>query len=157
MTTIDKTRLPGRLEELGQVMMPQAIDNDAVYEETIEMIDRLMALPKLTKGQEVYLETLVQLVQAYEAAHYPMEADDLGGLPALRHLLEGNGMSASDLARLLGVHVSMGSKILNGQRSLTVEHLLKLADRFKVRPELFMPGRHPPRRSKGRKAADWKR
>jgi antitoxin component HigA of HigAB toxin-antitoxin module len=47
-------------------------------------------------------------------------------------------MNASDLARLLGVHPSMGSKILKGDRSLTVAHLRKLADRFKVRPELFM-------------------
>ena len=47
-------------------------------------------------------------------------------------------MNASDLARLLGVHVGMGSKILKGERSLTVEHLRKLADRFKVRPELFL-------------------
>lgn len=161
MSTIqtDKTRLPGRLEELGQVLMPQAIDSDAVYEETVEMIDRLMAMSKLTRGQEVYLETLVQLVQAHEAAHYPIQTGDLGGLAALRHLLEENGMSASDLARLLGVHVSMGSKILNGQRSLTVEHLLKLADRFKVRPELFMP-RHQTAAPKvpktRRKTADWK-
>ncbi len=32
----------------------------------------------------------------------------------------------------------MGSKILKGERSLTVEDLRKLADRFKVRPDLFM-------------------
>jgi len=32
----------------------------------------------------------------------------------------------------------MGSKILNGERSLTVEHLRLLADRFNVRPDLFM-------------------
>ena len=35
---------------------------------TLEVIDRLMAVAKLTKGQASYLETLVQLVQAYEAA-----------------------------------------------------------------------------------------
>jgi hypothetical protein len=40
--------------------------------------------------------------------------------------------------RLLGIHASMDSKILKGERSLTVEHLRKLADRFRVRPELFM-------------------
>lgn len=47
-------------------------------------------------------------------------------------------MNPSDLARLLGLHVSMGSKILKGERSLTVEHLKKLSARFKVRPDLFM-------------------
>lgn len=46
--------------------------------------------------------------------------------------------NASDLARLLGTHPSMGSKILKGDRSLTVDHLRTLANRFSVRPELFM-------------------
>jgi antitoxin component HigA of HigAB toxin-antitoxin module len=50
-------------------------------------------------------------------------------------------MNASDLARLLGVHVSMGSKILNGDRELTVEHLQKLSTQFKVYPSLFIDQR----------------
>ena len=32
----------------------------------------------------------------------------------------------------------MGSKILKGERSLTVDHLKKLASRFKVSPEAFI-------------------
>ena len=47
-------------------------------------------------------------------------------------------MNASDLARLLGVHPTMGSKILRGQRALTVDHLRKLSARFKVSPRLFI-------------------
>jgi HTH-type transcriptional regulator/antitoxin HigA len=92
----------------------------------------------LTRGQERYLETLVQLVQAYEARHHAIETADISGIGVLKYLLAENDMSASDLARLLGVHVSMGSKILKGERSLTVEHLRKLAGRFKVSPEVFM-------------------
>lgn len=131
-------KLPGRFEALVAMMPPQAIVDEAHYENTIEMIDRLMAAGKLTKGQELYLETLVQLVQAYEARHHAVDTADLSGIAALRHLLAEHDMSGSDLARLLGVHPSMGSKILKGDRSLTVEHLRKLSERFKVRPELFM-------------------
>lgn len=120
-------------------MPPQAIADDIQYENTLEMIDRLMAAAgKLTRGQELYLETLVQLVQAYEAEHYAIETSDISGLDSLKHLMEENKMNGSDLARVLGVHPSMGSKILNGQRSLTVDHLRKLADRFKVDPGLFI-------------------
>jgi HTH-type transcriptional regulator / antitoxin HigA len=32
----------------------------------------------------------------------------------------------------------MGSKILKGDRSLTLDHIRKLAARFKVGPELFV-------------------
>ena len=136
--SLDRKRLPGRFEDLVRMMPPQAITDDAHYENTVEMIDALMAAGRLTKGQELYLETLVQLVQAYEAGHHSIETADIGGIGVLKHLLAENDMSASDLARLLGVHASMGSKILNGDRALTVEHLRKLAARFKVSPEVFM-------------------
>jgi len=130
--------LSGRFEQLVEMMPPQAIRNDAQNRRTLDMIDRLMSRSKLTRGQALYLETLVQLVQAYEAEHHRIDTSDLRGIDSLRHLLAENGMNASDLARLLGVHASMGSKILKGERSLTVEHVRKLAARFKVRPELFI-------------------
>lgn len=131
-------QLPRRFRDLVAAMPPQAITDDVHYENTLDIIDRLMTVGKPTKGQELYLETLVQLVQAYEAKHHAIDTADLGGVAALRHLLADNDMNASDLARLLGIHPSMGSKILKGDRSLTVEHLRKLAKRFRVRPELFM-------------------
>jgi HTH-type transcriptional regulator/antitoxin HigA len=129
-------KLPGRFEELVRAMPPRAIMDDVHYENTTEMIDRLMAGGKLTKGQELYLETLVQLVQAYEASRHAIEASR--SIDTLRHLMAENGMNASGLARLLGVHASMGSKILKGERALTVDHLRLLAARFKVRADTFI-------------------
>jgi len=133
-----KRNLPHRFEDLVRLMPPQAIVDDAHYENTVEMIDTLMACGRLTRDQELYLETLVQLVQAYEARRHAIKTADLSGRRVLKHLLAASALNASDLARLLGVHASMGSKILKGERSLTVEHLRKLADRFKVSPEVFM-------------------
>jgi HTH-type transcriptional regulator/antitoxin HigA len=141
MHVAKKTRQPvlaGRFEQLVEIMPPKAIRNDAEHQKMLDMIDRLMSRGKLTQGQALYLETLVQLVEAYETEHHAIDVSDLSGLDSLRHLLAENQMNASDLARLLGVHASMGSKILKGDRSLTVEHLRKLASRFKVRPELFI-------------------
>jgi len=111
-------RLPGRFEDLVHLMPPQAIQDDAHYESTVEILDQLMAAGKLTKGQALYLETLVQLVQAYEAAHHAIDTSDISGIDSLKHLLEENGMNASDLARLLDMHPSMGSKILRGEAFL---------------------------------------
>ncbi len=136
--TLDKNPLPGQFVELVRMMPPQAIQDDVQYANTLEVIDRLMAVAKATKGQVVYLETLVQLVQAYEAEHHMVETADISGLDSLQHLLKENDMNASDLARLLGVHASLGSKILKGERSLTVDHIRKLAAQFKVSPSLFL-------------------
>ena len=134
----DRKSLPDRFEDLVQRMPPQAIADDVQYENTVETIDALMAAGRLTPGQELYLETLVQLVQAYEGRRHAIETAGISGICLLAHLLAENDMNASDLGRLLGVHASMGSKILKGDRSLTVEHLRKLAERFKVSPEVFM-------------------
>jgi HTH-type transcriptional regulator / antitoxin HigA len=135
---IKRKPLPGRFEELVRMSPPQAIMDDVHYENTLEIVDRLMAAGKLTKGQSLYLETLVQLVAAYESDRYAIETSRVSALDSLKHLLEENDMNASDLARLLGVHPSMGSKILRGERSLTVEHLRILSARFKVSPQLFI-------------------
>jgi HTH-type transcriptional regulator/antitoxin HigA len=131
-------KVPERFEELVRHRAPAAIQDEDQHEATLEIVDWLMRVPKLTAGQALYLETLVQLIQSYESRHHSIETSDIDGLDSLRHLLEENDMNASDLARLLGVHASLGSKILKGERSLTVEHLKKLSRRFKVRPELFM-------------------
>lgn len=131
-------KMPGRFEALVAMMPPRAIVDEGHHDETLEMIDRLMAIETLTQGQSSYLETLVQLVQAYEKSHHRIDLVDIGGIDSLRHLMDENGMSAADLARLLGVHASMGSKILKRQRFLTVDHLKKLARYFKVSPELFI-------------------
>jgi HTH-type transcriptional regulator/antitoxin HigA len=130
--------LASLFEQLVQMMPWQAIRNETRYQKTLDIIDRLMSRKKLTQGQELYMETLVQLVQAYEGEHHHIDTSDLRGIDSLQHLMAENQMNASDLARLLGVHASMGSKILKGERSLTVEHVKKLAARFKVRPGLFI-------------------
>jgi len=141
MTTLrhfDTSDLPGRFADIAHLLPPQAIQDDVHHENTVEIIDQFMTLGKLTKGQTIYLETLVQLVQIYEAEHHAIDISRISGLDSLKHLLEENDMNASDLARLLDMHPTMGSKILRGERSLTVDHLRKLCNRFKVNPRLFM-------------------
>lgn len=130
--------LPEQFNELVRQMPPQALVDDAQHARFVEMIDRLMGIDALSEGQAIYLETLVQLVERYEATHHAIETSDITGLDSLRHLLTENNMNASDLGRLLGVHPSMGSKILNGERSLTVDHLKTLAAHFRVSPSLFI-------------------
>ncbi len=55
----------------------------------------------------------------------------------LKFLLEENEMTASDLGRMLGDR-SLGSRLLNGVRSLSKNHIRVLSERFKVSPALFI-------------------
>jgi HTH-type transcriptional regulator/antitoxin HigA len=134
----ENAALPKRFEDLVALMAPRAISDDVGYENTVEMVDRLMASGRLSKDQAAYLETLVQLVEVYDAREHAIAVDGLGGVETLRHLMDEASMSGSDLARLLGLHASMGSKILNGDRSLTLDHVRQLAAHFGVRPYAFI-------------------
>jgi hypothetical protein len=63
-------KLPRTFEALVRLMPPQAIMDDVQHDNVIEMIDRLTAAGKLSKGQHIYLETLVQLIEVYESANH---------------------------------------------------------------------------------------
>ncbi|ETX05894.1 MAG: hypothetical protein ETSY2_20350 [Candidatus Entotheonella gemina] len=102
-----------------------------------------MAGHSLNTEQDDYLGTLGALIVAYEDQNRSFKMPEMSGLDALKGLLRDHDMNASDLARLLGAHRSLGSKILNGERSLTVRHLRILTDHFKVSADLFLPASSP--------------
>jgi antitoxin component HigA of HigAB toxin-antitoxin module len=126
------------LDELVRLMPPMAIRDDVAHENSVEMIDRLMQVPRLSKDQSNYLETLVELVEAFEAKRHAIDVSNLSGLQMLKHALSECNLCGSDLARLLTVHLTMGSKILGGERRLTWDHAKILGERFKVEPAMFM-------------------
>ncbi len=131
-------RLPGTFSDLVRLMPPMAIRDDIQHRNVLVVIDRLMQVERLSRGQADYLETLVELVETYEARQHALDVSDLGGTQMLKHVVGESSMSGSDLARLLGIHPTMGSKILGGQRRLTWDHAKILAAHFKLSPELFM-------------------
>jgi antitoxin component HigA of HigAB toxin-antitoxin module len=133
-----RSGMPATLAGLVRLMPPMAIRDDVDHGNMLEMIDRLMQIERLSGDQTQYLETLVELVESYEAKRHAIDLSRLSGLRMLRHVMEQSGMTASELARLLKVHASMGSKILKGDRQLTWEHAKVLAGEFKVSPVLFM-------------------
>ncbi|MDB5292383.1 MAG: family transcriptional regulator [Phycisphaerales bacterium] len=130
-------KLPAGFDDLVRLLPPQAIHDEVGYSNTQEMIDRLTSLPRLTTGQAEYLETLTILFEAYEKEHERIDTGGLSPLDMLHFLLESNGMSGSDLGRLLGSR-ELGPKILNGTRQLSKAHIRRLADRFKVDAGLFL-------------------
>jgi len=129
--------LPSRFGELVRLFPPHAIHDEVGYANTQEMIDRLTVIPKLSAGQGEYLQTLTILLEAYENEHERIETRHLSPVDMVRFLLDSNGMSGSDLGRLLG-NRELGPKILNGSRRLSKAHIRLLADRFKIDAGLFL-------------------
>ncbi|HUB26073.1 MAG TPA: hypothetical protein VL992_11640 [Tepidisphaeraceae bacterium] len=131
------TRLPATFDGLARLLVPHAIENDADYDETAELLGRLAVLARPTRGQRRYMETLTQLIEAYDARHNEIDITSISPRDLLASLLKDHGMTASDLGRLLG-NRELGSKILRGQRQLSKLNILKLADHFKLSPAAFM-------------------
>ena len=136
-TNIKIAALPGGFESLVRLYPPAAIHDEVAYENAMDMINRLTAVPKPTKGQLKYLDTLTILVERYEDETEGIEPQGIDALAVLRHLMNDHGMTASDLGRLLADR-SLGPKILNGQRALSKSHIKTLAKHFKVSPAVLL-------------------
>jgi HTH-type transcriptional regulator / antitoxin HigA len=76
-------------------------------------------------------------VEAYEVEQLGPPSK-LSGPEALKFLLKENQLTGDDLATFLGVDRSTAFNLLKGTRQLTLEHVRRLAERFKVRAELFL-------------------
>jgi HTH-type transcriptional regulator / antitoxin HigA len=101
-----------------------------------DMIHRLLQ-EDLDEGAQSYLDALVDLVQAYEDKHVAIP--DAPESDVLRLLMTSNGLSQRDLAKKVGIAQSTISAVLTGSRTLTKNHVQKLARVFSVSPAVFMP------------------
>ncbi len=128
-------RLPKDYAGLCRLLAPRPIHDKADYQNVTE-ITEAMAGHDLTPDQEDYFDLLCRLIEDYERQR--VEFPQVSGLGALEHLLEAHGMRASDLARLLGVHRTLGGMILRGERKLTLKHVRTLARHFGVSADLFV-------------------
>ena len=128
--------MPKDYAGLCRMLTPRPIHDKVDFENVTEITDA-MAGHKLTPDQEDYFDLLCRLIEDYEKEQ-GLPAPKASGLDALRHLLDAHDMSAADLARLLGVHRTLGGMILRGERQLTLAHVRTLAKHFSVSADLFL-------------------
>jgi len=131
--------LPKDYTGLCQVLMPRPINTEAECDEAYELA-AMMAGHKLTKDQGDYMEALSIFVIAYDEEHHPEPDDDLPTHELLQYLCNENGMSGADFGRLLGVDRTLATRILRGERNLTVAHIRKVCERFKLKADSFING-----------------
>ena len=136
-TKVEFARLPKDYTGLCRMLTPRPIHDKVDFENVTEISDA-MAGHKLTPDQEDYFDLLCRLIEDYEKEQ-GLPAPKATALDALQHLLDAHDMSAADLARLLGVHRTLGAMILRGERQLTLAHVRTLAKHFSVSADLFLP------------------
>ncbi len=119
------------------------IKNDEAYQGALEVVSSLMetaeddqnsplnwAIEGFAKAIASYENQLPE-VQEFEAAVASTPAD----IRMLRLLMEQHKLNGTDFPEI--GDKTLISKILNGSRSLTKDHITKLAERFDISPALF--------------------
>ena len=113
------------------------IKNDKSHDKAIEALRLVMRITKPNVAQKDYKAILVDVIQKYENEAYPLPNLEGDAIDNLSFLVEENGLSGSDIGRILGDR-TLGCKILNRQRALSKTHIKKLCEYFKVKPALFI-------------------
>ena len=128
--------IPKTYKGLCQRYLPRKIRDDTEDQEATAIVYAL-AGHDLNQDQEDYLDLLSDLVDEYDRATrgQPHQGSPID---VLRLLLDQHKVSARELGRILGKDESLGSLILTGRRSITVEHAKLLGAHFNVKPGVFL-------------------
>jgi HTH-type transcriptional regulator/antitoxin HigA len=84
---------------------------------------------------EEEIDLLNVLIEKWDQEHDTLGESD--PIEVLKYLMDENKIKAIQLADLLGISKSIVSEILHYKKGLSKENIRKLADRFKVKQELF--------------------
>ncbi|MFN6513590.1 MAG: type II toxin-antitoxin system HigA family antitoxin [Nostoc sp. CreGUA01] len=113
---------------------PRPIKSEEDLEKTQVIVDNLLDKGELTEPEEDYLNLLGMLIYEYESKQDLVP--DIHGVELLKVLIAELNLKQKDLVSIFKTE-SIVSDILNGKRQLTVEHIQKLAEFFKVSPSVF--------------------
>jgi len=122
--------------ELLTYFPPLPIKNEEDLEKTQAVVDNLLDKGNLTEEEEEYLYVLGILIHEYEEKQDLIP--DIYGVDLLKVLIKELNLKQKDLVSIFKTE-SIVSDVLNGKRKLTVEHIQKLAEFFKVSPAAFFP------------------
>ena len=157
-TKIASTGIPETYDELCRGYPPRKIKNKAAHAGALKVIDA-MAGHALNPDQEDYLDLLSDLVEAYE--NKAVDPPKVPVTEVLKELMEERNMTQTRLAEFLGIDNSLVTKILKGEREITVDIARALARQFNVDASMFLvlPNSEAERRpeSKGNRLGSWQR
>jgi len=110
------------------------IRSEADHERALLEVEKLWgAEPGSPKGDR--LDVLATLIDAYENAHFPIEAPD--PLTAIKFRMEQMGMTRKDLEGIIGSRGRV-AEILSGKRSLSLSMIRRLSRDLKIPADVLI-------------------
>jgi HTH-type transcriptional regulator / antitoxin HigA len=115
---------------------PRPIRSADDFKAVQKVIDILLDADRISADRREYLNLLGLIVHEYEEK--TVEIPDVHGVELLNILIAEWGLKQKELVPIFKTE-SIVSAVINGHRSLTVEHIEKLSEFFHVSPAAFFP------------------
>ena len=115
---------------------PSPIKSEEDLEKVQNIVDSLLDKEKLTEDEEDYLYLLGMLIEEYEEKQDLVP--DIHGIELIKALMVELDMKQKDLIPIFKTE-SIVSDVLKGKRKMTVEHIQKSAELFRLSPAVFFP------------------
>ncbi len=106
------------------------------YQGLVETLDNLIDVVGDDEKHELapMMETIGKLIENYEEQNYKMNKSS--PVEVLKYLMQEHSLKQSDLKEIGSQGVV--SEILTGKRTLNLEQIKKISDRFNVSPVVFI-------------------
>jgi len=118
-----------------ETLLYKVIKTEEQYWDYCNHLEELVMQESADPEVEEEIDLLTVLIEKWDQEHDTLGKSD--PVEILKYLMEENKMNATQLADLLGISKSVVSEILNYKKGFSKENIRKLAERFKVRQELF--------------------
>jgi HTH-type transcriptional regulator/antitoxin HigA len=114
---------------------PEVVHDEALNERFIAMLRELDGRwESLTTDERKLHELLVLIIQDFEKRTYKIHAAT--PIEVIEELIAANHLKNRDLIGIFATEAVL-SEVLSGKRSLSVEHIKGLSERFNVSPAVF--------------------
>ncbi len=110
------------------------IRSEADYRKALAMLERLWGAKSGTPEGD-RLDVLATLIDAYEAAHHPMDPPD--PVEAIKFRMEQQGLTRKDLEPAIGTRTRV-AEVLNRKRGLSIGMIRRLHKRLGISAEVLI-------------------
>ena len=131
--------MPKDYTGLCKLLIPRPIHDASDYENIVEIMNVLAVAGEdaLNKDQADYLEMLASLIERYDRETLPpIEKPEPHEM--IHAHLEHMGISAAEWGRRIGIDRTLASRLVRGERKLSLEHLTKTTEAFNLPRGFFM-------------------
>lgn len=138
---MDKNKINEGLHLLtGELPWLEKIQNDYDYKDALTTLEQLSSDDS---SHTLLLKIIANSIAEYEhtripAILYQHDGEINHGLDALITLMDHDKIKGKDMARILEISPALMSSILSGKRALTIPHICKLAEYFRVSRSVFI-------------------